>query len=83
MKNIPNMFTVIPHYKCFYSCIYFIAMPSYVCEEKLIAKGVPPEFHELYCPDPQLKENLMVELTRIDDSYTNRLRDLDRTSDRQ
>ncbi|GIY21219.1 coiled-coil domain-containing protein 148 [Caerostris extrusa] len=54
-----------------------------MAEEKQIAKGVPPEFHELYCPDPQLKENLIAELTRLDDSYSNRLRDLDRNCDRQ
>ncbi|XP_035214398.1 coiled-coil domain-containing protein 148-like isoform X3 [Stegodyphus dumicola] len=59
------------------------AVPPYVAEEKQIAKGVPPEFHELYCPDPQLKENLIAELTRLDDSYSNRLRDLDRNCDRQ
>ncbi|KAF8793098.1 Coiled-coil domain-containing protein 148 [Argiope bruennichi] len=60
------------------------ALPPYVmAEEKQIAKGVPPEFHELYCPDPQLKENLIAELTRLDDSYSFRLRDLDRNCDRQ
>ncbi|GFY41196.1 coiled-coil domain-containing protein 148 [Trichonephila inaurata madagascariensis] len=59
------------------------ALPHYIAEEKQIAKGVPPEFHELYCPDPQLKENLIAELTRLDDSYSNRLRDLDRNCDRQ
>ncbi|XP_054724509.1 coiled-coil domain-containing protein 148-like isoform X1 [Uloborus diversus] len=60
------------------------ALPPYIAsEEKMIAKGVPPEFHELYCPDPQLKENLIAELTRLDDSYSNRLRDLDRNCDRQ
>ncbi|GFS51806.1 coiled-coil domain-containing protein 148 [Trichonephila clavipes] len=59
------------------------ALPLYIAEEKQIAKGVPPEFHELYCPDPQLKENLIAELTRLDDSYSNRLRDLDRNCDRQ
>ncbi|KAG8178085.1 hypothetical protein JTE90_017437 [Oedothorax gibbosus] len=59
------------------------ALPPYIAEEKQITKGVPPEFHELYCPDPQLKENLIAELTRLDDNYSSRLRDLDRNCDRQ
>ncbi|XP_071037749.1 coiled-coil domain-containing protein 148-like isoform X3 [Parasteatoda tepidariorum] len=59
------------------------ALPPYIAEDKMVAKGVPSEFHELYCPDPQLKENLIAELTRLDDSYALRLRDLDRNCDRQ
>lgn len=59
------------------------AMPQHIADEMKIVKGPPPEFHELYCPDPQLKENLLVELNRLDDNYAGRLRELDRNSDRQ
>ncbi|XP_023242967.1 coiled-coil domain-containing protein 148-like [Centruroides sculpturatus] len=46
-------------------------------KEKQIPKGIPDEFQKLLIPDIHLKDTLLSELHRIDDTYKHRLKELE------
>ncbi|XP_067136295.1 coiled-coil domain-containing protein 148-like [Centruroides vittatus] len=51
-------------------------------KEKQIPKGIPDEFQKLLIPDIHLKDTLLSELHRIDDTYKHRLKELEAVAEK-